>query len=107
MARSKGRVALAPATVKYFLFFCDSLLATVHLSCSGNSWQCTHQAGPGAGSDFGLGAGFSGGAGSGGLVHTGSACSLDAATAVGFRDIWPQATSNGSFAKSMIHPSRL
>src|SRR5436309_9294390 len=43
-------------------------------------------------------AGFSGAGGSGGLLQTGSACSFDAATAVGFNDACPQAVSSGSFA---------
>ena len=47
------------------------------------------------------------GAGSGGFVQTGSATSFDPATAVGLSVAWPQATSSGSLAKSMMHPSRL
>src|SRR5262249_2550685 len=50
---------------------------------------------------------FCAGGGSGGLVHTGSFTSLEAATAVGLSEAWPQAVSSGSLAKSTMQPSRL
>jgi hypothetical protein len=53
------------------------------------------------------GTGFAGAGGSGGLVHTGSLTSFEAAIAVGFSDAWPQAVSSGSLAKSTMQPSRL
>src|SRR5262245_37518205 len=115
MARTSGKAALASAAVKYFFLPRTRFFAAIanlpfsqavrHRDTStttclpgrlqlrnsqdtrflgeARSLRCHALAG----------AGFGGGGGSGAFVHTGSACSLDAATAVGFNVACPQAIS--------------
>ncbi len=108
MTRTSGRVALALAGVKYFLAD-GGLVAVMAIPFfpnngpreEGRGLRSGGAAAPGP--DYFLAAG----AGSGGLIHTGSTCSFEAATATGLSDAWPQATSTGSLAKSTTQPSRL